>query len=76
MDEHTKKMIAPIIITIIFVLYYTGFASVCLLIYCIPAIIKLLFGIVPLILAGVMIYTLLTRINEIRSGEEDDLSQY
>ena len=76
MDEHSKKMIAPIIITIIFVLYYTGFATACLLIYGMPAIIKLLFGIIPLIFAGVMIYVLLTRINEIRSGEEDDLSQY
>lgn len=76
MDEHSKKMIAPIIITIIIVLYYTGFAAACLLIYGMPVIIKLLFGIIPLILAGVMIYVLLTRINEIRSGEEDDLSQY
>lgn len=76
MNKHTQKMIAPIIITILFVLYYIGFAAVCLLIYGIPTIIKLLFGIVPLVLAGVMIYVLLTRINEIRSGEEDDLSQY
>lgn len=76
MDEHAKKMIAPIIITIIVVLYYLIFASVCLLVYDIPLIVKLLFGIIPLALAGVMIYVLLTRINEIRSGEEDDLSQY
>lgn len=76
MDQHTKKIIAPVIITIIFVTYYIGFAAVCLFIYGIPAIIKLLFGVVPLALAGVMIYVLLTRINEIRSGEEDDLSKY
>ena len=76
MDEHTKKIIAPVIIAIIFVLYYIGFAAVCLLIYGIPAFIKLFFGIVPLALAGVMIYVLLKRINEIRSGEEDDLSKY
>lgn len=76
MDEHSKKMIAPIIITIIFVFYYIIFAAICLLIYGIPMIIKMLFGIIPLVLAGVMIYVLLTRINEIRSGEEDDLSQY
>ena len=76
MDEHTKKIIAPVIITIIFVLYYIGFAAVCLLIYGIPAFIKLFFGIVPLALARGMIYVLLTRINEIRSGEEDDLSKY
>lgn len=76
MDEHTKKIVAPVIITIIFVFYYIGFAGACLLIHGIPAIIKLLFGIIPLAFAGVMVYVLLTRINEIRSGEEDDLSKY
>ena len=76
MDAHAKKMIAPIIITIIFVLYYVGFAVACMLIYGFPLLLKLLFGFIPLVLAGVMIYVLLTRINEIRSGEEDDLSKY
>lgn len=75
-QEHTKKMIAPIIIAAILILYYTGFASVCLLIPGIPLLLKLFFGIIPLALAGVMIYVLIKRINEIRSGEEDDLSKY
>jgi len=76
MDNHSQKMLAPIIITVIFVLYYIGFAAICLLVPGIPLLLKLFFGIVPLALAGVMIYVLVTRIKEIRSGEEDDLSKY
>ncbi len=75
MNNHGKKMLAPVIIAIIIVLYYVGFAAICLLIP-IPLLLKLLFGIVPLALAGVMIYVVITRIREIRSGEEDDLSKY
>ena len=75
MNNHGKKMLAPVIIAIIIVLYYVGFAAICLLIP-IPLLLKLLFGIVPLALAGVMIYVVITRIKEIRSGEEDDLSKY
>ncbi len=76
MNDHTKKLITPIIITVIIVLYYTGFAAVCLIIQGIPLSLRLFLGIIPLALAGVMIYMLLTRIKEIRSGEEDDLSKY
>ncbi len=76
MNDHIKKLIAPIIITVIIVLYYTGFAAVCLVAPGIPLSLRLFFGIIPLALAGVMIYVLLTRIKEIRKGEEDDLSKY
>lgn len=76
MNDHGKKMLAPIIIAIIFVLYYIGFAALCLWIPGISLLLKLIFGIVPLALAGVMIYVVITRIKEIRSGEEDDLSKY
>lgn len=71
-----KKMIAPVIITILFVLYYAGFACICFFIEGIPLILKILFGAIPLILAAVCVYVLIERIEEIRSGEEDDLSQY
>lgn len=71
-----KKMIAPVIITILFVLYYAGFACVCFFIEGIPLILKILFGAIPLILAAICVYVLIERIEEIRSGEEDDLSQY
>ncbi|MDD7390779.1 MAG: hypothetical protein PUG60_14255 [Lachnospiraceae bacterium] len=73
---HGKKMIAPIIITILFVLYYVGFACVCFYIDDISLILKIVFGAVPLILAAICVYVLIERIEEIRSGEEDDLSEY
>ncbi len=75
MDNHTKKMIAPIIIVSILILYYAGFFVICMFIP-IPLALKLLFGLTPLLLAGVSIYVLMERIREIRSGEEDDLSKY
>ena len=73
---HKKKMIAPIVITAIILLYYIGFAFLIAFDDGIPLIIKLLGGVIPLILAGVCIYVLIERIKEIRSGEEDDLSKY
>lgn len=73
---HKKKMIAPIVITALIVLYYIGFALLCAFVDGIPFFIKLLCGVIPLLLAGVGIYVLLERIKEIRSGEEDDLSKY
>lgn len=72
---HGKKLIAPIVITILFVAYFATFVAVCLAVP-VPLWGKLLFGIVPLALAGVSIYVLIERINEIRSGEEDDLDNY
>lgn len=73
---HGKKMAAPIIISILLILYYVGFAYVCLFADVFPFWIKLLFGGVPLLLAGVCVSVLIERIQEIRSGEEDDLSKY
>jgi hypothetical protein len=35
-----------------------------------------LLGIIPAIFSGIMIYVLIERIKEIRSGEEDDLGKY
>ena len=74
-DKHTRKMIAPIAITVIFLLY--------LIIYLIAVMFAsefhpafMLFAIPLIALATGMIYTLKSRINEIRSGEEDDLSDY
>ena len=71
---YVNKMIAPIIITIIIVLYfflYFGF-----IISFLNGFWKILLGIIPLALAAVMIYVCVQRINEIKGGEEDDLSQY
>ena len=70
-----NKMVAPVIITAILVLYYIGFFVLCVFLP-MPVAVKMLLGVVPVLLAGVAIYVLIERIQEIRSGEEDDLSQY
>ena len=72
---HAKKMIAPFIVAAILCVYYIAFAILCFIVP-MDMTIKLMFGIIPLAIAGVMIYVLVQRINEIRSGEEDDLSNY
>ena len=74
--SHRKKIIAPIVITVILVLYYIGFAIACIMLDKLPLLIKLLGGIIPLFFVGISIYVLIERIKEIRSGEEDDLSKY
>lgn len=75
MYEHLKKMIAPIIVTVITLLYYVGFA-VLLMLVALPAIVKIIGAFLSLVLAVVSIYVVVERIKEIRSGEEDDLSKY
>ncbi|MCM1182952.1 MAG: hypothetical protein NC337_06235 [Roseburia sp.] len=72
---HRKKMVAPIVISVIIILYYCFYAAICLVIP-IPLVVRLLMGIIPLALIGVMVYVLMERIHEIRSGEEDDLGKY
>ena len=73
--EHRKKMIAPAVITIIFVFYFIGFFAACTMMP-ITLGLKLFFGLLPLLLAGVIIFVFVERLKEIRSGEEDDLSKY
>ena len=75
MNDHRKKMIAPIIITIVFLIYLLVY--VVLLLTAAKMSPLAIFGVIPLVALGIgMIYTLKTRIQEIRSGEEDDLSNY
>lgn len=76
MKNHKKKMIAPIIITILFVVYYLGIAVAFFMIPEIPVIMKIVFTVVPLGLAAVMVGVFISRIKEIKGGEEDDLSKY
>lgn len=76
MKKHEKKMIAPVIITILAVVYFIGFAVCFFAVPDAPAFFRALILILPLAFAGVMIGVLYSRIKEIRSGEEDDLSKY
>lgn len=75
MNAHQKKMIAPIVITILLSAYMLAYFFV-LLSVPMPIWVKVIIGLIPLGLLGASIYVLLQRIKEIRSGEEDDLSQY
>lgn len=73
---HKKKMIAPIVITAVVVLYFIGFVFLFAFDDSIPFLIKILGVAIPLLLAGACVYVLVERIKEIRSGEEDDISKY
>ena len=72
--QHKKKMAAPIIVTVIMVLYYLIYFG--FLISLLDGIWKYALGIVPLAFSGVMIYVCAQRIHEIKKGEEDDIGQY
>ncbi|GHV75680.1 hypothetical protein AGMMS49942_05010 [Spirochaetia bacterium] len=75
MNNHAKKIIAPIVVTIGIALYYT-IGVIVLLNVALPDIIKVTAIIVSVIVTVVFVFVLIERIKEIRSGEEDDLSQY
>lgn len=73
--EHRKKMIAPVVITVLFLVYLGVYAAVIARTAERDPVL-LLFALPLLALALGMVYTLRARINEIRSGEEDDLGNY
>ena len=74
MNKHGKKMIAPIIITVLTVLYYVIYFG--FVIALLDGLGKLLLGLLPLLLSVIMIAVCIERIKEIKKGEEDDLSKY
>ena len=74
LNSHKRKMIAPIIITVIMILYYITYFG--FLISLLDGIWKYALGIIPLVFSGIMIYVCIERINEIKKGEEDDISKY
>lgn len=74
MKAKDKKMIAPIIISVIVVGYYILYFAI--LLSLLDGISRFVFGIIPIILSIVMIRVCIERINEIKGGEEDDISKY
>ena len=74
MKLHKTKMIVPIVITVIIVLYCVVYFGISMLLF--RGLWQFLLGIVPLVLAVVMVKVCIERINEIRNGEEDDISKY
>ena len=74
MENNRKKMTAPIVITIIMTLYYVIYFG--FLITLIDGIWKYALGIIPIIFSIIMVKVCIERINEIKKGEEDDISKY
>ena len=73
---HWKKLIAPIIITVLVCIWFLFYIAVVLWIPGLPTVVRILGAVIPALLGGVAIYNLIQRIQEIRSGEEDDLDNY
>ncbi len=69
-----KKMIAPIIVSVIIILYYVLYFGI--VVTLLDGVLKYVLGIIPLFFTGVMIKVCVERIKEIKEGEEDDLSKY
>ena len=76
MKKHTKKLIAPIIITVLIVLYFIAYMFIGSIIPGMPTFVKVLVLIIPIGLIVLSVYMLFERIDEIKGGEEDDLSKY
>lgn len=67
-------MIAPIVVSIIMILYYVVYFG--LIISLLNGVWKYVLGIIPLAFSAVIIKVCIERINEIKEGEEDDISKY
>ena len=74
MDTKKKKIVAPIIVTVITALYYVVYFG--FLMTLVSGFWKYTLGIVPILFIAVTVKVCVERINEIRKGEEDDLSKY
>ena len=74
MNSDKKKMVAPIVVTILMIAYYIVYFG--FLITLVTGIWKYALGIIPLAFSAVMVKVCIERINEIKKGEENDLSQY
>ena len=74
MNPHMKKMIAPIVVSVIMILYYVVYFG--FLITLLPGIWKYVLGIIPFAFSVLILKVCIERINEIRKGEEDDISKY
>ena len=74
MQSPKKKMIAPIIVSVIMILYYVVYFG--FLMWLLDGVWRYLLGILPLGFSALMVKVCIERINEIKKGEEDDLGKY
>ena len=74
MNSDKKKLIAPILVTVIMIVYYIAYFG--FLITLLEGFFKYALGIIPLAFSVIMVKVCMERIKEIKKGEENDLSQY
>lgn len=75
MDQHKKQITVTIVISALVIFYYIIYFTILISIVTSP-LLRLVISIIPALLAVTMIGVCIQRINEIKGGEEDDLSQY
>jgi len=73
---HKGKLAAPILIGALLIAWFCFWAAVCFSLPELPLRIKLAGALIPLAFIGITVFVLIQRIQEIRSGEEDDLGNY
>ena len=69
-------MIAPVVIVALISIYYIAIGVIFAYMNGVPMLAKIIALVVPALLSGVAITVLIQRINEIKKGEDDDLSKY
>lgn len=74
--DHLRKMIAAGSIGLLAGGYYIAIGAAIICITDLPAVVKLILAGILAALTGVLVFVLIERIREIRSGEEDDLGKY
>ena len=74
LKAHKKKMIVPIMVSVIVILYYMVYFG--FLITRLDGLWKYILGVIPFALSIIMVKVCRERIDEIKGGEEDDLSKY
>ena len=75
MNSKTKKLVAPAIIVFLVCLYYLSL-TMSFILFNMPLFVIVIMSLISFIITGLLIYVLIERIQEIKKGEEDDLSQY
>ena len=74
MDSHGRKMVAPIVVSVLLITYYILYFR--LIQTMLDGVVRYAFGLIPLAMAALMVKVCVERIKEIRSGEEDDIGKY
>ena len=74
MKTDKRKFVAPIVVTVLIVLYY--FLYFAFLISLLDGFIKIFLGVMPIVFSALTIIVCIERIKEIKKGEENDISKY